>query len=954
MSIVGHMTVVARGLFLFATAIGVAPIAPIAASSAAQSHSGGQPSTPRGFALSTRPPSAWRQRVDAAAFALREGETLHPTLPMRGLAVEFVGDVACDAAGDYTFSVEFEGGSASLVGIDAAGVAHRAEARDAAAGEQVVLETKVRVDRPGSVRLAITFARRGEERARLQASWQLSNAGLAGFAREPLPSRVVTPPREAIAACADEELSAEGRRQMGALGCAQCHDAAGASSALVARGKLDLTQVAARADEAWLERWITAPAALKPHAAMPALLANATASAPDLVAFLKSSAFGAAAPGFASTSVDADRVRRGRELYHSVGCVGCHGPLDVPAVGLDSPVAPPAPLGDLKGKWRMAPLAAFLRDPSAVRGASTMPSLGLEDDEADSLAHYLVEQFGAAPERPAAPLGAEAVARGKKSYEVLGCARCHALTPAAAADVTIGARPLASLDLSRGCLAEAASSQGRAPRYTLTSDVRTALRSGLASLRAITAAGASPAPLERARDHFALNHCGACHELAGRGGVGEWNGYFRSRVEADLGDEGRLPPRLDGVGWKLQSAWLARVIGEGARARPYLATRMPHFSNEVEDALVGGLAALDGEWRTDDVGVIADGLVTAGGPPAEQRAQDGRKLAGSGGLNCITCHSFGDRPSAGTPGLDFTQFGKRLRREWWTTYALAPARFKPGTRMPRYFEAGKSEVALLDGDAARQCDALWHWFERAATMPAPEGVPTGDRRLLTVGDRPVIFRTFLARAGNRGIAVGTPSGLHFAFDAEQVRLCEAWSGDFLDVAPVWEGRGGGVAGQLGQVVWSAPPGPLLTLEPLSGWPTDSGRAHGLKFLGYRIEPDGTPVFQWELREPGVPADAPPRADAVKVEEQFLPDPRADVLFVRKVTITGARDDQPIWLQPLGERARLTLSGGVTVRVPSREFQSEISSGVDPRLGCEESISLTASAGRPIKLFIEIR
>src|SRR6185503_2508790 len=117
-------------------------------------------------------------------------------------------------------------------------------------------------------------------------------------------------------------------------------------------------------------------------------------------------------------------------------------------------------------------------------------------------------------------------------------------------------------------------------------------------------------------------------------------------------------------------------------------------------------------------------------------------------------------------------------------------------------------------------------------------------------------------------------GLHFAFDAEQIRLCEAWSGEFLDVAPVWNGRGGNVAPQLGPIVWSAAAGPALLLEPPQGeWPTDSGRNHGLKFRGYRLAADGTPTFLWELRKAGTPPDDPPQPGAIEVEETFVPDPR---------------------------------------------------------------------------------
>ncbi|MBL8843730.1 MAG: c-type cytochrome [Planctomycetes bacterium] len=921
---------------------------------------------PRGFALTSPARAGFALRLDAAAFALQEGESLHPGLPARDLAVELVGDVDCASAGDYAFLLDCEGGAAALsaapLGCGSGGLSPTVSGRRPAPGERAQLQASVTVAQPGRVRVRVTFARRDAERAALRLDWQLSKAGAASFAREPLPSRAVAPPAEHESAWRNEERAAAGRQLLGER-CVQCHAPEAAANAFAPRAKLDLSQVAARADGEWLARWIADPSALKRGVAMPALLPaeprEAAASAADLVAFLQSTAFGGESPAHVAEAVDAAQARRGRELFHTVGCVACHGPREAPATvfgdesfarEVPAGVAPVA-LGELRGKWRLAPLAAYLRDPAAARPGSAMPSLALDEGEAQALAHYVVQQFGGAPARESALLDVAAVARGKARFTALGCANCHEVASGGEgsgvsgglveAAVVSGGPPLAKLDARRGCLAEEAASAGRAPRHALDGETRATLRAGLQSLAAIATAGAPSAPLERGRAAFAEQHCAACHEQHGRGGPGAWGVYFRSRVEADLGDEGRMAPRLDGVGGKLASPWLARVVGEGARARPYVATRMPRFGAPLGEAFATSLAAAEGEWRSDatsNAGSDTDLRVTVGGPSAEQRALDGRKLAGSGGMNCVTCHSFGDRPSAGTPGLDFTQFATRLRRRWWERYALAPARFKPGTRMPRYFEEGASTVALLDGDPARQTDALWHWFERAGAMPAPEGVPTGERRVLAVGDRPVVFRTFLARAGNRGIAIGTPSGLHFAFDAEQIRLCEAWRGDFLDVAPVWEGRGGGVAVQLGEVVWSAAAGPLLLLEKPGGgqpWPWDSGRAHGVKFLGYRIEPDGTPVFEWELRGGNAPFDAPPSGEAVKVEERFLPDPRPDVLFVRKVVITVPRDGLALWVQPQGPRARLLIGG---MKPPA---------GVEPLI-------VTPSASSPLELLIEVR
>ena len=43
----------------------------------------------------------------------------------------------------------------------------------------------------------------------------------------------------------------------------------------------------------------------------------------------------------------------------------------------------------------------------------------------------------------------------------------------------------------------------------------------------------------------------------------------------EMGDEGRIPPALTGAGDKLNEEWIKTVLAEGAKDRPYMATRMP-------------------------------------------------------------------------------------------------------------------------------------------------------------------------------------------------------------------------------------------------------------------------------------------------------------------------------------------------------------------------------------------
>jgi cytochrome c2 len=893
-----------------------------------------------GWAVTCNGAQAMKTRVvlhsEEAAFVLASGESLDPQVGADGMYARFESDLRIVRPGRYRFTIDVAGGGATLALLDEkkSVLASASTAKDAQQAD-VTFELK-----SGTVRVAVEFARVGNAAARLRTRWEMQGQN-GSFVVEPIPPTVASVPKESEPDVERAFATRRGRVLLTELGCANCHASSGAAATVVERRPPNsLERVSARARRDWLARWIADPQALNPGCGMPSLIggAKATQDVAVLIDLLDSLAPSQAqAPASAPTeiAVDPGVAERGRALFHEYGCVACHGPFESPQAAYGEPAfpnelpsAPPAvPFGDLKNKWRIDELAAFLRDPKAVRTHGRMPDLALSEPDALAIAHYLATKFGGAHSGAVVPdtVDPARVEAGKSLFNRIGCAACHTLSAEIPTQAPDGMKPLESLDAARGCLADPkAAAHGAAPRYALTAAQHGDLAAALASLKQLTGAAA---PIERARALVATFRCLACHEKDGRGGVAsDLVPYFRTLAEADLGDEGRLPPRLTGVGARLQTPWIAEVVANGTRARPYVAARMPKFGEDIAHALAAGFVAGEGEWRSD-----SDEARAAEPKLDLALATDGRRLVGKDGLNCITCHSFGDRPSAGTPGLDLLGFAKRIRGDFWRRYALSPLRAKPGTRMPTYFEDGKSQTRdVLDGDATKQIEAIWTFFQRAHEMPAPDGVPTGQKMVLDVGDQPVVFRTFLERAGSRGIAVGTPQGLHFAFDAEQIRLVEAWTGQFLDVAPVWNGRGGNVAPELGPIVWSALPGPALLLAPADAsppdgkfdlaklpdaeqWPKDGGRAHGVKFGGYRLEADGSPTFLYELRDASLPFDAPPQPNAVHVEERFEPSTKPGVRFKRTFRVFGLSAERAVMLRdPRDAAGGISASGPMTV------------------------------------------
>jgi hypothetical protein len=129
--------------------------------------------------------------------------------------------------------------------------------------------------------------------------------------------------------------------------------------------------------------------------------------------------------------------------------------------------------------------------------------------------------------------------------------------------------------------------------------------------------------------------------------------------------------------------------------------------------------------------------------------------------------------------------------------------------------------------------------------------------------RPLLVRTFLPGVTPRSMAIRFPNGVHLAYDAQACRLALAWSGEFLNLSPVWDGRGGMKADIKGTTFWTSPEGFPWEISAASDPPPDftgrgkdttlgaelphDGQLHPsrLHFRGYRTS-DAGPTFRYEL------------------------------------------------------------------------------------------------------------
>jgi len=100
------------------------------------------------------------------------------------------------------------------------------------------------------------------------------------------------------------------------------------------------------------------------------------------------------------------------------------------------------------------------------------------------------------------------------------------------------------------------------------------------------------------------------------------------------------------VGWeeKLRPDWLREVLLNKGTARPYMATRMPQFGQAETPALwLAGLLKADAPVKPPPTAQ----KIGAAGSSSLTEIGYGRKLVGTDGFSCISCHTFaGHNPSA--------------------------------------------------------------------------------------------------------------------------------------------------------------------------------------------------------------------------------------------------------------------------------------------------------------------
>lgn len=545
-----------------------------------------------------------------------------------------------------------------------------------------------------------------------------------------------------------------GRSLFEELGCFGCH---------ITEGFIDprkvgpqLTGMKNKVNPGWLVKWIGYPKGLREGTRMPNFWpdalddkGNPKAGSPGLKK-RREEALAIAAYLWVNSSETifespgegiVGDAEKGREIFSSIGCLGCHRPA---ALGVE-------PLPSREVKRDFAPdlsyvgsksnhewLYSWVRDPKKHWPHTKMPALKLTRQDTADVAAYLMtltkdEPY---PQPPVFNPGSEKEVEelSRKGHELIkwyGCYGCHDIrgfekSVKVGAELTaFGSKPTARLDFGDAITdhhdqnwhnwTKLKLEDPRAfktdkiklkmPDFSLNGREVEALMVFLKSMQDEEIPPAYMKKLDKKEksllegERLVRNYnCQGCHKLGGKGGD----------IALLLPDQAMAPPNLSGEGSKVQAAWLYQFLKNPETLRPWLAMRMPTFglSNEEANTVISYFMALED---------VEEYFVETPSPLDEASKKTAQEMFTA--LKCIQCHQLtsGEVSNISDLAPDLGMAKHRLRPLWIERWLIDPQAIQEGTKMPTYFplldedDPGSIMTPLphmLEGDAKKQIKVL--------------------------------------------------------------------------------------------------------------------------------------------------------------------------------------------------------------------------------------------------------
>ena len=437
------------------------------------------------------------------------------------------------------------------------------------------------------------------------------------------------------------------------------------------------------------------------------------------------------------------------------------------------------------------------------------------------------------------------------------------------------APPLEGLATSGGCLAR--SPAPNVPLYRISQEQRRDLEAFLTWYRAHP--DVSRAPTYELGARVRQFRCVACHQVDGAGPA------------ATLAES---TPSLTGIGAKLRTKWLDRVLTCCARVRRWQELRMPDYDPAHARPLAASFAKAAGAEPGDGVrGPDSQHAEGAGYIGTDPKAK---------GMGCIGCHDWGSHKSLGEDGPQLISAAERLRYEWYYRWMLNPARILSGDvdaellQFNGTSQRGRHRQRAVERHEPGRADGAARRLRRDRYEPRPGGAsrlpeacPSSSAGICPRRRLPLSPSACLASCPTR-------------FDAGESRLRYAWRGGFIDLSETLVKKTDKnhltpTATLVGDVFYRSDGFPIRVGEP--------DRVPQRRFRGYKLV-DGFPEFRYDV-------------DGIGVTERILP--MADSRGIgRKSTVAGV--DRPMWFIDGQTKQRIEIARGkqvrFTVRIPAQE------------------------------------
>ena len=629
------------------------------------------------------------------------GKAATPFLPAGKFTAVFEGSINGELRSDYFFKAEELGGSLKLE-------VNNATVLDTSTPG--ALSRKVQINKgPNAIKATFTAPATGDAFMRVAWTEKGTNAS-------PIPNTSITHKET------PELLKAEtvylGRELFVEYRCLQCHADKASPGPELSTDAPTFDGIGARRNFKWLTQWILDPKATRASVHMPKLLhaANASQDAEAIASFLMTlktettipqqtrpapfgynskaiaeinerSGLNAKAVAGDGTEQPGDSASQRQLTFERWHCTGCH---NAPDKTENDPLK--ISLKHVAQKFSEGKLAEFLKAPEKHFAWIRMPNFRLTDAEAKELSNFLLKNADNA-EAKLAPTEKTAIERGQQLVQSTGCLNCHAATKLDNKFTTLSLAKIAKE--AKGCLAEKREAASTAPDFELTATERDALT---AFIKTDLASLTRHSPMEFAARQMRLLNCNACHG------------------QIDL-----VPP-VEILGGKLKPEWASAFLAgspfkvradKHPRGEPWVEARMPAFHSRSE--LLAQAMAMQQGYPPK---------TAREGPVDEEAAKVGHKMIGKdNGLSCISCHAVNELSALEvfeSEGPNFGLTAARLFKPYFFRWMRNPLAIDPQTKMPAYFEDGKSALTdYYDGDAEKQINALYQYMRQGEKMSAP-------------------------------------------------------------------------------------------------------------------------------------------------------------------------------------------------------------------------------------------